>query len=43
MLASPPAEVVRTPPVLHILRAAQAMNTPAERPNGDGSEDMQQG
>jgi len=26
-----------------MLQAAQAVDTPAEHPNGDGSEDMQQG
>ena len=43
MPAPPPVQVRHTPSVLHMLQTAQAVDTPAEHPNGDGSEDMQQG
>ena len=43
MPAPPPAQVRRPSSVPHMLQAAQAANTPAEHPNGDSSEDMEQG
>jgi len=38
ILAPPPSQVRHSPSVLRLLQAAQAVDTPAEHPNGDSSD-----